>query len=44
MDNFALFVAGLAITMIASIGVATSTVVAGYKKKLPNKDLGEIKI
>jgi hypothetical protein len=37
MNNFALFVAGLAISLIAGMGVATSQVLIGYKKYLTDK-------
>lgn len=32
MNNLIIFIVGLAVTLIAGIGVATSQVLAGYKK------------
>jgi len=32
MDNFALFICGLVVTLIAGMGVITSEVFLGYKK------------
>lgn len=48
MNNFALFVAGLAISLIAGMGIATSQVLIGYKKYLTDKknsyDVGKVEI
>ena len=43
MDNFALFVCGVVVTLVAGMGVITSEVFLGYYKYLEKKDFGNLK-
>jgi hypothetical protein len=36
MDNFALFICGIVVTLVAGMGVITSEVFLGYKKFMEN--------
>ena len=42
MDNFALFVCGIAVTLIAGMGVITSEVFLGYYKYLEKERLRQL--
>ena len=43
MDNFALFVCGIVVTLIAGMGVITSQVFMGYFKYLETERLRQLK-
>jgi len=43
MDNFALFVCGVVVTLIAGMGVITSQVFLGYFKYLETERLRQLK-
>lgn len=43
MDNFALFICGLVVTLIAGMGVITSEVFLGYHKYLEQERLRQLK-
>ena len=43
MDNFALFVCGVVVTLIAGMGVTTSQVFLGYFKYLETERLRQLK-
>ena len=43
MDNFALFVCGVVVTLIAGMGVITSQVFMGYFKYLETERLRQLK-
>jgi hypothetical protein len=43
MDNFALFVCGIVVTLIAGMGVITSQVFLGYFKYLETERLRQLK-
>ncbi len=43
MDNFALFICGIVVTLIAGMGVITSQVFLGYFKYLETERLRQLK-
>ena len=43
MDNFALFVCGVVVTLVAGMGVITSEVFLGYYKYLEKERLRQLK-
>ena len=43
MDNFALFICGLVVTLIAGMGIITSEVFLGYKRFMRKHAKGDTK-